>query len=142
MAPAKSSTSLNAMHIYRYIRIVTFRNTLIQIHTNVVRNLFLPNIVHAKCKYVYSIWQSDHDPKRVLLIFWGLQPGPHLTVVNFSFWDSEYIPTIWCCCLTFWKWILTIQLLTWFLSQGCKELSCLSMDFSLWPLFLSCKWSW
>lgn len=43
---------------------------------------------------------------------------------------------------TIWKWILTIQLLTWFLSQGCKELSCLFMDFSLWPLILSCKWSW
>lgn len=71
-----------------------------------------------------------------------LQPGPQLTVVNFSFWGFEYILTIWLCCLTFWKWISTIQRVTWFLSQGCKELLCLFMDFSLWPLFLSCKWSW
>lgn len=49
-------------------------------------------------------WPQTSSP-----IFWGLQPGPHLTVVNFSFWDSEYIPTIWCCCLTFWKWIWIVK---------------------------------
>lgn len=43
---AKSSTPLNVMYIC--LRIVTFRNTQIQIHANVLKNLFPPNIVHAK----------------------------------------------------------------------------------------------
>lgn len=45
---AKSSTSLNAMFIC--IKIVTFGNTPIQIHTNLFKNKFPQNTLHAKYK--------------------------------------------------------------------------------------------
>lgn len=51
---AKSSASLNAMHIHVCtvcIRIGTFRNMPIQIHSNVLKNYFPPDIEHAKYMY-------------------------------------------------------------------------------------------
>lgn len=42
----KWSTSINAMHIW--MRMVTFWNTLFQIHANLFKSYFLPNIVHTK----------------------------------------------------------------------------------------------
>lgn len=46
VSSAKSSTLLNDMHIC--INIVTFRNTLIQIHKNLFKNYFPLHIVHTK----------------------------------------------------------------------------------------------
>lgn len=43
--PVNSRPSQNAMHIC--LKIGTFRNTLIQIHANLLENYFLPNIYYT-----------------------------------------------------------------------------------------------
>lgn len=43
--PVNSRPSQNAMHIC--LKLGTFRNTLIQVHANLLKNYFLPNIYYT-----------------------------------------------------------------------------------------------
>lgn len=75
------------------IRIVTFRNSLIQILANLFKNYFLSNIVPAKYEYVYSILVDlhvEHVPvvlcnNTISIIYLMIQLSPGFTLISLCF---------------------------------------------------------